>query len=57
MSELGNEPDSKQKAVLERHASWIELFFDLVVVAGIGQLAHLLPGAPSGAEGARSAWR
>jgi len=26
----------------ERHASWKELFFDLVVVAGIGQLAHLL---------------
>lgn len=47
MSELGNEPDSKQKAVLERHASWIELFFDLVVVAGIGQLAHLLHGSPA----------
>ncbi|WP_338702615.1 low temperature requirement protein A [Streptomyces sp. Q6] len=26
----------------ERHASWTELFFDLVVVAGIGMLAHLL---------------
>ncbi|WP_426595155.1 low temperature requirement protein A [Cellulomonas sp. McL0617] len=26
----------------ERHATWKELFFDLVVVAGIGQLAHLL---------------
>ncbi|MFB7887070.1 low temperature requirement protein A [Cellulosimicrobium cellulans] len=26
----------------ERHASWLELFFDLVVVAGIGMLAHLL---------------
>ena len=26
----------------ERHASWVELFFDLVVVAGVGQLAHLL---------------
>jgi low temperature requirement protein LtrA len=26
----------------ERHASWTELFFDLVVVAGVGQLAHLL---------------
>ncbi|MFJ7721318.1 low temperature requirement protein A, partial [Rhodococcus erythropolis] len=47
MSELGKEPDEKQKAVLERHASWIELFFDLVVVAGIGQLAHLLHGSPS----------
>ncbi|MET0788487.1 MAG: low temperature requirement protein A [Cellulomonas sp.] len=29
-------------AAVERHASWKELFFDLVVVAGIGQLAHLL---------------
>ena len=28
--------------VVERHATWKELFFDLVVVAGIGQLAHLL---------------
>ena len=31
----------------ERHASWIELFFDLVVVAGVGQLAHLLSHGPS----------
>ncbi|MFF7333926.1 low temperature requirement protein A [Streptomyces sp. NPDC008150] len=29
-----------------RHASWLELFFDLVAVAGVGQLAHLLHGAP-----------
>ncbi|QHT56430.1 low temperature requirement protein A [Cellulomonas sp. H30R-01] len=27
---------------VERHASWLELFFDLVAVAGIGALAHLL---------------
>jgi low temperature requirement protein LtrA len=26
----------------DRHASWLELFFDLVAVAGIGMLAHLL---------------
>ncbi|MBM7787286.1 low temperature requirement protein A [Tenggerimyces flavus] len=26
----------------ERHASWVELFFDLVVVAGVTQLTHLL---------------
>lgn len=26
----------------ERHASWAELFFDLVAVAGISQLAHLM---------------
>ncbi|MGC0362577.1 low temperature requirement protein LtrA [Rhodococcus sp. 27YEA15] len=39
-----------EKTVLDRHASWIELFFDLVVVAGIGQLAHLLHGSPSPAD-------
>ena len=33
---------SEPVATVERHASWKELFFDLVVVAGIGQLAHLL---------------
>lgn len=26
----------------ERHASWAELFFDLVVVAGVGTLAHVI---------------
>jgi low temperature requirement protein LtrA len=31
----------------ERHATWIELFFDLIVVAGVGQLAHLLSHGPS----------
>ena len=25
-----------------RHASWAELFFDLVVVAGVGLLAHVV---------------
>ncbi|MFF9066250.1 low temperature requirement protein A [Streptomyces sp. NPDC014891] len=30
----------------ERHASWLELFFDLVAVAGIAQLAHLLHDDP-----------
>ncbi|MFH8533227.1 low temperature requirement protein A [Streptomyces tendae] len=38
---------STDAAAEERHASWIELFFDLVVVAGIGALAHLLHGAGS----------
>jgi low temperature requirement protein LtrA len=28
----------------ERHASWLELFFDLVVVVAVNQLAHLLHG-------------
>ena len=31
-----------------RHASWLELFFDLVAVAGIGTLAHLLEVDESG---------
>jgi low temperature requirement protein LtrA len=29
---------------VERHASWLELFFDLVVVVAVAQLAHLLLG-------------
>ncbi|WP_210718704.1 low temperature requirement protein A [Streptomyces galbus] len=29
-----------------RHASWLELFFDLVAVAGVAQLARLLQGEP-----------
>ncbi|GAA2704786.1 low temperature requirement protein A [Actinoplanes palleronii] len=32
----------------ERHATWLELFFDLVVVAAVAQLAHLLHGEPDG---------
>lgn len=28
----------------DRHASWLELFFDLVVVAAVSQLAHMLHG-------------
>jgi len=33
----------------ERHATWIELFFDLVAVAGISQLTHLVrDGASAG---------
>jgi low temperature requirement protein LtrA len=35
---------------LERRASWIELFFDLVLVAGMTQLAHLLSHGPSVAD-------
>ncbi len=33
------EPDNLR---VERHASWAELFFDLVAVAGVGALAHVL---------------
>jgi low temperature requirement protein LtrA len=41
VSEL-NTADESEDARIERHASWAELFFDLVVVAGIAALAHLL---------------
>jgi low temperature requirement protein LtrA len=34
----------------ERHASWLELFFDLVVVAAVAQLADRLQGDPSAAD-------
>ncbi|WP_326833719.1 low temperature requirement protein A [Amycolatopsis rhabdoformis] len=34
----------------ERHASWLELFFDLVAVAGVAQLAHLVHGSTSWAD-------
>ncbi|WP_280298118.1 low temperature requirement protein A [Nocardia neocaledoniensis] len=36
-----------QESTEERRASWTELFFDLVAVAGIGQLTHLLHRGPS----------
>ena len=38
--EPADAPEPTESA--ERHASWLELFFDLVAVAGIGALAHLL---------------
>jgi low temperature requirement protein LtrA len=40
--------------VADRHASWLELFFDLVVVVAVSQLAHLVHGdahhGPGGLE-------
>ncbi|MFE5543892.1 low temperature requirement protein A [Streptomyces sp. NPDC056534] len=42
-------PPASSPAESERHASWLELFFDLIAVAGVAQLAHLLHGTP-GAE-------
>ncbi|MEV0061003.1 low temperature requirement protein A [Nocardia sp. NPDC050718] len=36
-----------EQTTAERRASWTELFFDLVAVAGIGQLTHLLHRGPS----------
>ncbi|MGW6063016.1 low temperature requirement protein A [Streptomyces sp. NPDC055189] len=44
------QPGAEDRPLTERHASWIELFFDLVVVAGVGQLAHLLHEDPSLAD-------
>jgi Bacterial low temperature requirement A protein (LtrA) len=41
VSEL-NTADESQDARIERHASWAELFFDLVVLAGVAALAHVL---------------
>ncbi|WP_020494590.1 low temperature requirement protein A [Sciscionella marina] len=35
-----------------RHASWLELFFDLVVVVAVNQLAHLLHGGAAHGPGA-----
>ncbi|MFF6928697.1 low temperature requirement protein A [Streptomyces californicus] len=42
--------DTQSAAPAERHAGWNELFFDLVVVAGAGQLAHLLHDGPHVAD-------
>src|SRR5689334_17189761 len=33
-------------AVEERHATWLELFFDLVIVVAVAQVAHLLHEGP-----------
>jgi low temperature requirement protein LtrA len=38
--EPADAPEPTESA--ERHASWLELFFDLVVVVAVSQLAHLL---------------
>lgn len=41
--------DEAEAARTERHASWAELFFDLVVVAGVAALAHVLGSEPGAA--------
>ena len=38
----GEEPDDPEQQEVERHASWAELFFDLVAVAAVASLAHVL---------------
>ncbi|MEL6135935.1 MAG: low temperature requirement protein A [Cyanobacteria bacterium J06628_6] len=40
-------PHPRQDGATARHATWLELFFDLVFVFAIAQLAHLLHGNPS----------
>ncbi|MGW4806709.1 low temperature requirement protein A [Kitasatospora sp. NPDC004272] len=42
---MDDAPDGTGPAA-ERHAGWNELFFDLIAVAGVGQLAHLLHSGP-----------
>src|SRR3954464_16055360 len=37
-----NIDEEAQDTRIERHATWAELFFDLVAVAGVAALAHLL---------------
>ena len=39
-------PAPRPSSAENRHASWLELFFDLVAVAGVAQIAHLLHGVP-----------
>lgn len=41
---------SQRPTAEERHATWLELFFDLIVVTGTAQLAHVLHGEPSLAD-------
>lgn len=44
-----NTAEEPEDARTERHASWAELFFDLVVVAGVAALAHVLGSEPDAA--------
>lgn len=41
-----NTAEEPEATRTERHASWAELFFDLVVVAGVAALAHVLESEP-----------
>ena len=40
----------------DRHATWLELFFDLVFVASIGVITHHLAHSHDGHLDARQAW-
>lgn len=50
MSDVQSAGPSQRTAAEERHATWLELFFDLIVVTGTAQLAHVLHGEPSMAD-------
>jgi low temperature requirement protein LtrA len=39
-------PTAAPPSIEERHATWLELFFDLVIVVAVAQLAHLLADGP-----------
>lgn len=45
------EPAVPPAGSADRHASWLELFFDLVVVVAVSQLAHLLHGTEHAGPG------
>lgn len=47
---MANDTPSDDTHPHERRATWMELFFDLVAVAGIGQLTHVLHRGPSLAD-------
>jgi low temperature requirement protein LtrA len=48
MSEAATGVATSDDAAAERHASWLELFFDLVVAAGMAQVAHPVARCPAG---------
>ncbi|MFE4758790.1 low temperature requirement protein A [Streptomyces mirabilis] len=43
---VDSDVESAEADESERHATWLEPFFDLIAVAGVSQLAHLLHGEP-----------
>ncbi|WP_442785560.1 low temperature requirement protein A [Actinacidiphila sp. DG2A-62] len=47
VSDAPSEENAPRPTDEERHATWLELFFDLIVVVGTAQLAHVLHGEPS----------
>ncbi|MGW6267720.1 low temperature requirement protein A [Streptomyces sp. NPDC055060] len=50
MSDSSGRDQPHSPTAEERHATWLELFFDLIVVTGTAQLAHVLHGEPTLAD-------